>query len=509
MGKKNLDRLFQEKFKDFSEIPDKKVWENISASLDAKHKKRRIIPLWIKLGGVAAILAVAVYLIDPLDSEESDAIPKVTDIEKSEDSPRIKKSEGSETFEINPEEEKAITDVDSDTENARHNDTVKEKITLSENAKDNNEGEGTSVVGSEIQKSQVAQGDSDNTLTKNDGFDQSRADEVLKNRKETETIAVNSMDKNESTEKLNDDKNKKSDKLLEEGLTEINDKDVVQNSETAVEESKKKSILDEIEEQGNEEKIADEGLGNRWSVGGNIAPVYFNSIGDGSPIHSSFVSNSKSGEVNLSYGLSVAYALNKKLSIRTGINKVDYGYDTNDVEFSSSLSASNALQFSGGNGQFENIDYTTTSENLVVESMDGFNAPVKNAAPELASKSATRNGVMGQQFGYLEVPLELNYALLDKRFGVNLVGGFSSLFLVDNSVILSSGDLTTEVGEANNLNSVNFSGNIGFGINYKFTRKILLNVEPVFKYQLNTFSNTAGEFQPFSVGVYSGLHFRF
>ncbi len=508
MGKKNLDRLFQEKFKGFSEIPDKKVWENISVSLDAKHKKRRIVPLWIKLGGVAALLAVAVYLIDPFDSA-SDEIPTVTDSEKLEDSSPVKKSEGSEIFEINPEGEKAITDVGSDSENAQHNDTVNEEVTSPEKTTVNKGVEDKRVVDSEIQKSQVAQDDSKNSLTKNDRGNRSQTDEVLKNREETSAIVQNNMDKSESAEKLVDGKSKESNKLLEEGLTETNDKDIVQNSETTVEESKKKSILDEIDEQGSEEQMTDKDLGNRWSVGGSIAPVYFNSIGEGSPIHSSFTANSKSGDVNLSYGLSVAYALNKKLSIRTGINKVDYGYDTNDVEFSSSLSASNTIQFSGGNGQFDNIDYRTDSENLVVESMDSFSAPVKNAAPELASKSATRTGVMGQQFGYLEVPLELNYALLDKRFGVNLVGGFSSLFLVDNSVILSSGDLTTEVGEANNLNSVNFSGNIGFGVNYKFTPKILLNIEPVFKYQLNTFSNTAGQFQPFSVGVYSGLNFRF
>jgi hypothetical protein len=85
----------------------------------------------------------------------------------------------------------------------------------------------------------------------------------------------------------------------------------------------------------------------------------------------------------------------------------------------------------------------------------------------------------------------------------------SSLFLVNNDVLLNSGEQTTEMGEANNINSVNFSTNFGFGINYKFTPKLQFNLEPLFKYQLNTFSNSAGNFQPFSVGVYSGINFRF
>ena len=116
---------------------------------------------------------------------------------------------------------------------------------------------------------------------------------------------------------------------------------------------------------------------------------------------------------------------------------------------------------------------------------------------------------MTQQLGYLEVPLELNYALVDNKFGVNLIGGFSSLLLVDNSIALNSGDLTTEVGEANNVNNLNFSANMGLGVNYKFSQNLRLNVEPVFKYQLNTFSETDGTFRPYTMGIYSGLNFRF
>ena len=52
--KKNIDRLFQEKFKDFEVHPSEQVWKNIVA---AKKKKedRKIIPIWWRLGGVAAV----------------------------------------------------------------------------------------------------------------------------------------------------------------------------------------------------------------------------------------------------------------------------------------------------------------------------------------------------------------------------------------------------------------------------------------------------------------------
>ncbi|MBC8883582.1 hypothetical protein H9X57_09985 [Flavobacterium piscinae] len=51
--KKNLDRLFQEQFKDFEEIPPEIVWKNIEAELTKKKKEEssrcginsRVLPL--------------------------------------------------------------------------------------------------------------------------------------------------------------------------------------------------------------------------------------------------------------------------------------------------------------------------------------------------------------------------------------------------------------------------------------------------------------------------------
>ena len=276
---------------------------------------------------------------------------------------------------------------------------------------------------------------------------------------------------------------------------------IEEKNKNVTEALKKKSIFDEIQEQDENDLKVAEGTNGKWSIGANIAPVYFDAFGEGSPVHSIFVSNSKSGAINLSYGLSVSYTISKKLSLRTGLNKVDYGYDTNEVEFTSSFGVS-------GDGQIANIDYTIPSMNLVLDSKLNT-GPSKNSFIESQNQNIGRDGVMTQQFGYLEVPVELSYALMNKKFGLSLVGGVSSLFLVANSVAVTSSELTTEIGEANNLNAVNFSTNIGFGINYNFSPKVELNVEPVFKYQLNTFSNTAGDFQPFSAGVYSGLRFKF
>jgi hypothetical protein len=172
------------------------------------------------------------------------------------------------------------------------------------------------------------------------------------------------------------------------------------------------------------------------------------------------------------------------------------------VVFTSSLTTST-------NQLIDNITYAQTSRNLVVESKDNSTSAAVSENSFIGGQAQPFEGRMVQQLGYVEVPMELNYALLDKKFGINLIGGVSSLFLVDNAVSLESNQLITEMGEANNANDVNFSTNIGIGFNYEISQKLQLNVEPIFKYQLNTFSETAGNFRPYAIGVYSGLSFRF
>jgi len=54
---KNIDELFKERFKNFEASPSPDVWNKIQAKLKEKND-RKVIPLWVKLGGVAALFAL-------------------------------------------------------------------------------------------------------------------------------------------------------------------------------------------------------------------------------------------------------------------------------------------------------------------------------------------------------------------------------------------------------------------------------------------------------------------
>ncbi|TVZ08183.1 hypothetical protein JM80_0667 [Cellulophaga sp. RHA_52] len=487
MSKENLDKLFQYKFKDFGQVPDDKVWQRLNASLDDKKKDRFVIPIWWKLGGIAAVFALLFFAVKPFFMADDALVPAITDTEKV--LPNIDTEIVDKNAKINGEDT-----TDKNNINLPINEGSVVTTTNKEhgnNASVVNKNKGNTHTFTATQKHKVTREEATTLLTVKNRENSAIAAALVKNatKHNKEVGNVDSVE-TKSTPNLKEEKEQLFSKEIEEAVV---------STDTVG----KKSIYDAIKEA--EEKAVVSVKKDKWSVGANVAPVYFNSLKDGSPVDPSFVSNSKSGNVNMSYGVTVAYAVNKKLSIRSGVHKVDYGYNTNNVFFKSAFDPKS-------NNMVSTIDYSANAESIVIQTdSDALLVPSSPKSEEFsyANKSTSREGKMVQQFGYLEVPLELNYALTEGKFGVNLIGGVSSLFLVDDSISLESDDLRTKIGESNNINSLNFSTNIGFGLNYMFTPKMQLSVEPMFKYQLNTFSNSSGDFQPFSMGVYSGLSFKF
>ena len=171
------------------------------------------------------------------------------------------------------------------------------------------------------------------------------------------------------------------------------------------------------------------------------------------------------------------------------------GYGTNDVVFFGALKAPG----------LSTLDSGIASSNIEVISAN-------NVAGLRAFEDNFQNmekGVLNQRMGYYEIPLEVSYALVTRKFGIQVIGGLSTLFLSDNSVSVQSANTTMGLGKANNLNDVHYSGNAGIGFNYQFWKSFEAHFEPTFKYQFNTYSRDSGNFKPYFVGLYTGVSFRF
>ncbi|PTX60373.1 hypothetical protein C8N46_10617 [Kordia periserrulae] len=296
---------------------------------------------------------------------------------------------------------------------------------------------------------------------------------------------------------------------IAQNITEKNE--TSETTETAVAEVKKdekigKSILEvinDLHDLENEKTDVAEVPFSRWTVSPNASPVYYNTFGNGSPIHETFEDNTKTGDINLSYGVNVGYDVSKRLTVRSGIHRVDYSYSTKDIAVVPSIDgpAVTTIQFRTNNASFDIKDREAPTS----EAFSQYQLPTTESS--IFQKQI--EGDLRQRMSFVEVPVEVKYAVVDKKIGINVIGGVSTLLLTDNSIILDSPELLTELGEATNVNDISFSTNIGLGIDYKFSDQLEFNVEPMLKYQLNTFSGNSGNFNPYSVGVYTGVSFRF
>lgn len=487
--KKHIDRLFQEKLKDLEITPDNSVWKSIQTELNKKKKERRVIPLWFKLSGIAAGIILLIALGSSL-LKDSQTISKETIV----DTPI--KNENSETKKPNTQ----ITNKDF---NLDKTETVETNNNL--------DSESQQSIINQIKEEQIADLKNKTASPKtNKNLNKLSKDDIDKSFVDSDNNKQNKLNVVQEKNITNSDKNKElienSINNIENSITDSNLKEEESNKdklkEEALVEKEANAITDAIAANENKEELKiDEESKNRWSVNPNIAPVYFNSIGNGSSIDSQFNNNSKTGKINMSFGVNASYAINDKLNIRTGVNKVDLGYVTNNVVVLSRTPSSTALI---NENTYKNINFTNSNKSISLLNIDqSFEQTLPRSLPNKLQ------GELGQEFGFIEVPVEVEYKLLNTKFGMSVIGGFSTLFLNNNEIYSISNGEKTLLGEATNIKNTSFSANLGLGVNYNITKNINLNVEPTFKYQINTFDNTSGEFNPYFIGIYSGIKYKF
>ena len=398
--------------------------------IQLKKKKRKVLPFWWFSGSVAAILVLILFLY-PLSDDENQNINSDKIITTIPKKDIIKQ-----------------TNIDSITSNKK----PKEEILIAKEEKLFNNDVKNQKIGSKTQEKV----------------------EISKIRKPIKPIllAYNSFDIN-----LDFSQEKPSlsfSKIIGE-----------------FEDSNKLNIEDFVKKE-EQSKTKNPSL-KKWSIGSAFAVLKSNSFTNTSPINAN-LAKSTNGENSFSYGVQIAYKINKKWTIQSGIHLQEMSYSNNQIAINPS-SQSNPFSTEFTNGDAYSFDRNST-ENLSLSS---------------ASFTSTNNsfGNLNQSFGYIEIPLELKYNFLKTtKFETQIVTGFSSLFLNKNEVNLNTENLSRNL-QATNLNNINFSGNLGFDFNYLFNKNWSLNLNPMLKVQINTFSTDANGFAPFNLGVYSGIKYQF
>ncbi len=473
---KNIDRLFQEQFRGFEDTPDNQVWLNIEAELK-KDKKRKVIPLWLRCSGIAAAFLLGLFTLNMNQTFHSKTENRIVlDSKISKDSSNKKP-----TYPKNSSKKTQIVS------NSKGNSKSKKEIINTNFSKSNTKDEkNINPYGSS--KVLVYQKKSPNNAEvflpkSNLPINQSATDENNNNysslnAEKNSVTNSNSLATapNQSKEKMDAKEKEESKKQLAPNPESPNELEEILKAKSAP----KKAVVSNSK--------------NKWQISPNVAPVYLNANSGGSPIDEQLSDYEKKSDNSVSFGVGIRYAVNNKIVVRTGINKLVVGYNTSNVLYSTGLTANN----------LRNIEY---SSNNAVKFVNETNYGLLTTTEKEIQN--TNTGSLNQKMGYYELPMEVSYAVLDKKFGVNLIGGFSTLFLNENSISLVSPQSNIELGEAKNLSQVHFSTNIGLGFKYQITKSLQINLEPMVKYQLNTFSNNSGDFKPLFIGLYSGISYGF
>ena len=469
--KKNIDQLFNERFANHQADPASHVWDKIQARLE-KDKKDRVIAIWWRTAGVAASLALIFSLAGLLDNTQSNSIVEQQPEVKNNSTPSTKIDKA---VEINLRQDNTRVAASN---KAAQNQTITPQIEVNDNKTSKNK-----IIVLNKPKNAVAK-----LAVKKD------AGVPAKNLGVAVVKPNNSPVISENKEIIN----------TEVVLPTVSSAIITALENISPEGAEKQSIFDAIKEQKQLEskdavaKISSQE--NLWEIAPNIAPVYYNTLSQGSSIDASFADNSQSGDVNISYGIGVRYALSDRLKIRSGISNVALSYSTAGIELGDGP-VSLALK---------TIDYASEGVVVIAQDLGTFSSQNQDGTfGDITPKSTNGEAFINQNISYYEVPLELSYTLFDSAFGLDVIGGVSTLLLGNNEVSVTAGNYNEVLGSANNLSSLSFATNIGLGLHYKMSSKFRLNIEPMFKYQLNPYTDSSVSFKPYYLGVYTGLSFKF
>ena len=467
---KNLDELFRDKLLNYEQEPPVHVLENILKGVVGARRKRRIV-FW-RVAGVAAALALAFVAGWQLNNSDIQKLQQPVIVEKS--------SAPEKESEPHIQAEKTISDQQTTP-------VTPQVASLRSSNQNSSISSGTDF---QTSKSKTGAKSPEPLLVATN----SENPELMK---PLEKLYRRIQQKNEQSNSLHLKKNTDGSSGLAE--KSIDQQIMAQNRQMMITENQSK------------EKA-------RWLVGALVSPEYNGAKSSHSQGYASNMLKPSSTPVDLGGGISVEYKKGKRWSVQSGVyysglkqssgNTSDYGgknlvyADPVSNYFNPVVNVdanSNNMMMNGKAGV---IELNKVPSGMVL----GTSLDDKNMASAVIISPTN----FIQSFDYIEIPVYLRYTLIDSRFDVVMLGGFSSNVLVGNQIFVEDGSGKSLVGRTKDMESMNYSGTFGFGLKYGLSKRISLNVEPRVKYFLNSLnSNSSVTYKPYTIGVFTGLSYEF
>ena len=254
---------------------------------------------------------------------------------------------------------------------------------------------------------------------------------------------------------------------------------------------------------------------SHWSIAALASPTYYGKFNSGSDELSKQIMSSEQPVVSYSGGVALSYNVNKRFSIQSGLFYSSVGQELDGINSFAGFQKYNNAK--GGH----NFEVLTTNGTVYTNNADVYliadgnnNRLITNYNKDVFDPQKESldyiNNTLRQNFSYLELPVFLRYKLIDKTVDINLIGGLSYNMLLDNSVYTVIDGNKYMIGTTQGMSLFSISSSVGMGMEYKFSEKLSLNLEPTFRYYLNLLDNVYGSsFHPYSFGIFSGISYKF
>jgi hypothetical protein len=453
--RKNIDKLISEKLDGYEQIPPADVWNGISQGLLAKSKKPFLLPFWRIAAGIAILMGFGLsYLF------------------------------------INRYQNRPVENMF--VENDSPSQTIHE------------DGSFESTINESSAIDQLIESESNKPLRKENLSHQSIVDKGL-NEMELRT----NVSEGHSERALKDSE-------LKVHYPNLSAKDLPFQKELNYPDDiiilpKKTEILaswDMLHEDIIYEEVP---VKDKFSLSASMSPLYSYRDIDGGGNSDNF-NSAENGKVSYSGGLQFGVRQNKKLSFQTGVfySRLGLGIDniyamTKLTGFGETL-ASSTYVTSNSIGQIN----SSNNEEQVISSNNNDLVMFTSTGGLISETGTATDARLEQYFHVLEVPFLARYNIIDRAVNVNILGGLSTNFIVGNEVYLSEGGTESYFGKTSSINTVNYSGNVGIGLDYEMNKNFLFSIEPVFKYYLNSInSENLISARPYNFGFYTGIRYIF
>ncbi len=221
-------------------------------------------------------------------------------------------------------------------------------------------------------------------------------------------------------------------------------------------------------------------------------------------------------------GISLSYMISGSITIQTGLNYIHTGQYVNDIYAYKHPGDIPLFDADRNSGLMIHPQTVLTSQGAIrfhdpyhyfadVQSHRVITNKQSVEINDIQSLRQTNTGLT-QVFRFVELPVNFRYQLVSRYVGLQVKGGFSVNYLLNNDVYAGQNIYQHSIGETHGVRTVNFAAMGGFSLDIPLAGNLMLHLEPTAQIFLNPILQEGmmmGHAYPYSYSLQTGISYRF